>query len=112
VTFSDSGVRTAGITFTSGGSEIVIAAPGDYVVSFSVSGAEPNQFALFINDVIVPGTTFSSGSGGQKNTGQAILNIGANNSLTLRNQGTPVTLAQSDPPASVNASVIIQKLNQ
>jgi Collagen triple helix repeat (20 copies) len=111
VIFSDSGVRTAGVAHTLGSSDIIIASPGDYMVSFSVSGTEPNQIALFTNDVIVPGTTYSSGVGGQRNSGQAILNIGTNNILTLRNYGSSVTLQASDPPAAVNASVVIQKLN-
>jgi collagen type I alpha len=111
VPFSDSGVRTSGINHASGSAEIVIASPGDYVVSFSVSGVEPNQFALFLNGVIVPGTAYSSGLGTQQSSGQAIVSIGPNGILTLRSQTSGIILVAADPPVVVNASVLIHKLN-
>jgi len=117
ITFSDNGVRTAGITHASGSSEIVILSAGDYQVTFSVSGTEPNQFALFLNGAMVPGSAYGSGAGVQQNSGQAILTIGANDILTLRNHtsSAAITLAAAPPiggtVAVVNASVLIQKLN-
>jgi hypothetical protein len=117
VTFSDNGVRTAGITHALGSSDITVASAGDYMVTFSVSGTEPNQFALFLNGVMVAGTDYGSGAGTQQNSGQAILTIGANDVLTLRNHtsAAAVTLAATPPiggtVAAVNASVLIQKLN-
>jgi len=117
VTFSDNGVRTAGITHDSGSSVIVILSAGDYKVTFSASGTEPNQFALFLNGAMVPGSAYGSGAGVQQNSGQAILTIGANDTLTLRNHtsSAAVTLAAAPPiggtVAVVNASILLQKLN-
>ncbi len=115
ITFSDNGVRTTGITHALGSSEIVLTSAGDYKVTFSVSGTEPNQFALFLNGVIVQGTDYGSGAGTQQNNGQAILSIGANDTLTLRNHTSAAAVSLAIPiggtvPA-VNASILIQKLN-
>jgi hypothetical protein len=117
VTFSSNGIRTAGITHGLGSSEIIVVNQGDYKVTFSVSGTEPSQFALFLNGVVVAETVYGTGAGTQQNNGQAILAIGANDVLTLRNHtsAAAVTLAAAPPiggtAAAVNASVLIQKLN-
>ena len=117
VTFTDNGVRTAGITHVLGSASIVVVNAGDYVVGFSVSGTEPNQFAFFVNGVVAAGTTFGSGAGTQQNSGQAILTLGAGAVLTLRNHtsAAAVTLAAAPPiggtSTAVNASVVIQRLN-
>ena len=117
VTFSNNGILTAGITHASGGSIINVVNTGHYKVNFSVSGTEPNQFALFRNGVVVAETVYGSGAGTQQNNGQAILAIGANDTLTLRNHSSAaaVTLAAATPiggtVAAVNASIVIQKLD-
>jgi hypothetical protein len=117
IIFSDNGVHSAGVTHALGSSAIIVVNAGDYKVSFSVSGTEPNQFALFLNGVMVAGSDYGSGAGTQQNSGQAILAIGANDVLTLRNHtsAAAVTLAAGPPiggtVAAVNASVLIQKLN-
>jgi hypothetical protein len=117
VTFSDNGIGTAGITHALGSSSITLVNAGDYKVTFSVSGTEPNQFALFINGVVVAESVYGSGAGTQQNTGQAILAIQANDVLTLVNHtsAAAVTLAAAPPiggtVAAVNASVLIQKLD-
>ncbi|MDB6124937.1 MAG: triple helix repeat-containing collagen [Pedosphaera sp.] len=117
INFSSTGIHTAGITHGLGSSSIIVVNKGDYKVTFSVSGTEPNQFALFLNGVAVGETVYGSGAGTQQNSGQAILAIGANDVLTLRNHtsAAAVTLAATPPiggtVAAVNASVLIQKLN-
>jgi len=117
VTFSANGVHTPGITHAPGSSGIVVLGAGDYKVTFSVSGTEPNQFALFLNGALVAGTDYGSGAGTQQNSGQAILTIEANDMLTLRNHtsAAAVTLAAAPPiggtVSAVNASILIQKLN-
>ena len=86
----------------------------EHKVNFSVSGTEPNQFALFINGVVVPESVYGSGAGTQQNAGQAILLIGSGDLLTLRNHSSAaaVTLASliGGTIAPVNASILIQKL--
>jgi hypothetical protein len=115
VTFTDNGAHTIGITHVLGSSEMVIVSAGDYRISFSVSGTEPNQFALFLNGTVVPESVYGSGAGTQQNNGQAILAVGTNDILTLRNHSSAaaVTLAAAigGTVATINASVLIQKLN-
>ena len=115
VVFSNSGIRTGGIVHTLGSSDITIANAGNYLVTFSVSGSEPSQFALFLNDVFVSGTVYGASAGTQQNSGQAIMAIGAGGILTLRNHtsATAVTLAGNTggTAPAVNASIVLQKLN-
>ena len=117
INFSNNGVKTAGITHGLGSDVIVIVNSGDYKVTFSVSGTEPNQFALFLNGVVVAESVYGSGAGTQQNTGQVIIAIGANDQLTLRNHSSAaaVTLAAAPPiggtVTAVNASILLQKLN-
>jgi hypothetical protein len=117
VTFSNNGLGTAGFAHGLGSSDLIVVNKGDYKVTFSVSGTEPNQFALFINGVVVAESVYGSGAGTQQNSGQAILAIEANDVITLRNHtsAAAVTLAAAPPiggtVAAVNASILIQKLN-
>jgi hypothetical protein len=115
VTFGNNGVLTSGITHAPGNAGVAFTIAGDYKVTFSVSGVEPGQFALFLNGAMVAGTDYGSGAGTQQNTGQAIITIAANDVLTLRNHSSAAavglqTLA-GGTQANVNASVLVQKLN-
>jgi hypothetical protein len=80
-----------------------------------VSGVEPNQFALFLNGTLIPGTIYGSGGGTQQTNGQAIIALGMGDILTLRNysSASAVTLQTlaGGTQTNVNASVIIKKLN-
>ena len=117
ITFSGDGVKTVGVSHAPGGSTITISSAGDYKITFSVSGSEPNQFAIFVNGAPVAGTVYGSGAGTQQNSGQTIVTISANDVITLRNHtsAAAVTLAASTPiggtAPAVNASILIQKLN-
>jgi len=117
VTFDNNGIGTAGFAHGLGSPDITVINQGVYKVTFSVSGTEPCQFALFINGVVVAESVYGSGAGTQQNTGQAILAIGANDVLTLVNHtsAAAVTLAASPPiggtATAVNASILIQQLN-
>ena len=115
VVFSNSGIRTGGIVHTLGSSDILITNGGHYLVTFSVSGSEPNQFALFVNGAVVAGTGYGAAAGAQQNSGHAILSVPNGSILTLRNHtsATAVTLPANPGGAAtaVNASVLLQKLN-
>jgi hypothetical protein len=114
VTFDSNGVMTAGITHATGAAGITLVTAGTYEVSFSVSGTEPNQMALFDNGTIVPGTVYGSGAGTQQNSGQAIIAAGAGDVLTVRNatSSSAVGLATvvGGTRENTNASVMIEKL--
>lgn len=115
VLFDSNGLMTPGIVHTLGTSQIMINVPGDYEVTFSVSGTEPNQFALFLNGSLVPGTVYGSGAGTQQNNGQAIIAIVANDVLTLRNHSSAAAVGLASviggTQANVNASIVIKMLN-
>jgi hypothetical protein len=115
VTFDTNGVLSAGITHAPGSADLVIANAGTYKVTFSVSGTEPSQMALFVNGTLAPGTVYASGAGTQQNTGQAILPIGAGDVFTVRNHTSSAAVGLATPiggtAASVNASVTVEKLS-
>jgi hypothetical protein len=115
VIFDSNGVLTNGITHVLGTTQIAVANPGNYEVTYSVSGVEPNQFALFLNGTLVTGTVYGSGAGTQLNYGQAIIALVAGNVLTLRNHSSAAavtlqTLA-GGTQTNVNASIVIKKLS-
>jgi hypothetical protein len=115
VLFDSNGIMTPGIVHTLGTSQIIVNIPGDYEVTFSVSGTEPNQFALFLNGSPVAGTVYGSGAGTQQNNGQAIIAIVANDVLTLRNHSSAAAVGLASviggTQANVNASIVIKMLN-
>jgi hypothetical protein len=110
----DSNGPLLGITHTLGSSAIAVVNAGTYAINFSVSGTEPNQFALFVNGVAASSTVYGSGAGTQQNSGQAILILGAGDTLTLVNHSSAaaVTLAPvvGGTQANVMASVLIERL--
>jgi hypothetical protein len=115
VSFDTNGLMTSGITHTAGTVGIHLVNAGTYKVTFSVSGTEPNQMALFVTGVLVPGSVYGSGAGTQQNTGQAIINVPAGAVLTIRNHTSAAAvglqaLAGGTQP-NANASVAIEKLD-
>ncbi len=116
IKFDSNGVTTSGIvhatTPASAGIEIVEA--GTYAVTFSVSGTEPNQMAIFVNGNPVPGSIYGSGAGTQLTSGQAILIVGAGEVLTIRNHTSAAAVGLASvvggTQANANASVLIEKL--
>jgi hypothetical protein len=114
VTFDANGVMSAGITHAAGSAGITLVNAGTYKITFSVSGTEPSQMALFLNGTLIPGTIYASGAGTQQNTGQAIAAIPAGGVLTVRNHTSAAAVGLATPiggtETSVNASVTIEKL--
>jgi hypothetical protein len=115
VTFDTNGVLTSGITHSPPAAGITLENSGTYKVTFSVSGTESNQMALFVNGVLVPGTVYGSGAGTQQNTGQVIINITAGGVLTVRNHSSAAAVGLASviggTQANTNASVAIEKLD-
>jgi hypothetical protein len=114
VTLDSNGVLTSGFTHTAGLAPITVVGAGVYKVTFSASGTETSQFALFVNGTLVPGTIYGSGAGTQQNDGQAIFSIAAGGLLTLRNHTSSAAVGLptigGGTLANVNASVLIEKL--
>ena len=114
LTFDSNGVLTPGITHALGAAGITLTTAGTYEATFSVSGTEPSQMALFVNGVLVPGTVYGSGAGTQQNTGQGIFVAPAGAVLTVRNHTSSAAVGLATPiggtQQSSNASVVIEKL--
>jgi hypothetical protein len=114
VSFDSNGVLTPGITHAPGATGVTLATAGAYEVTFSVSGTEPSQMALFINGTLVPGTVYGSGAGTQQDTGQAIFVAPAGAVLTVRNHTSSAAVGLATPiggtQPSSNASLVIEKL--
>ncbi|WP_438800489.1 BclA C-terminal domain-containing protein, partial [Bacillus paramobilis] len=77
ILFNSHGRMTSGFTHTLGTSQLMVLNAGDYKISFSVSGVEPNQFTLFLNGAPIPSAIYGSGAGTQPNNGQTILALAA-----------------------------------
>ena len=93
---------------------MVVVTPGAYLVTFTVSGVEPNQMTLFVNGAPASGATFGSGAGTQPSSGQALLTLAAGDVITLRNHSSAAavtlqTLA-GGTQQTTNASLIVAKL--
>jgi len=105
----------SGISHENGSAEIGIRNSGIYLISYSVSGTEPNQFALFVNGKILEQSVYGSGAGTQQNNGQVIVELGEKDSITLVNVSgdKAVGLASKigGDKVNVNASITILKLN-
>jgi hypothetical protein len=115
VTFDGNGVKTPGITHAPGTTQILVTTPGDYKISFSVSGVEPSQFALFLNGSPLTNTVYGSGAGTQESMGQAIVTLAAGDVLTLRNHSSAAavtlqTLA-GGTQTNANASIVLEKVS-
>jgi hypothetical protein len=114
VTFDSNGVLTPGITHAPGATGVTLTTAGTYEVTFSVSGTQPSQMAVFVNGTLVPGTVYGSGAGTQQNTGQAIFVVPAGAVLTVRNHTSSAAVGLATPiggtQPSSNASLVIEKL--
>jgi hypothetical protein len=114
VPFDSNGVLTPGIVHIPGAAGITLTTAGTYEVTFSLSGTEPSQMALFVNGTLVPGSVYGSGAGTQQDTGQAIFIAPAGAVLTVRNHTSSAAVGLATPiggtQQSSNASVVIEKL--
>jgi len=114
VTFNKNGLLTPGITHAPGNAGIAFTTAGTYKITYSVSGVEPNQFALYRNGALVDGSIYGSGAGTQQNTGQVIVTIGVNDVLTLKNHSSASAVGlqtlSGGTQTNVNASVAIERL--
>jgi hypothetical protein len=114
ISFDSNGPMTAGIIHAPGSSQVTLVNAGTYKVSFSVSGTEPSQMAVFINGDVVAGSTYGSGAGTQQNTGQATVVVADGDVLTIRNHSSSAAVGLASviggTQANVNASVSIERV--
>ena len=102
-----------GITHAPGTAGIVVAAAGMYSITFSVSGVEPGQFAVFVNGAPVTSAIYGTNTQSEIN-GQAILPLSATDVITIVNHSSvaAVTLEtlEGGTQVNVNASVTIERV--
>lgn len=110
----DSTGPVLGVTHAPNTPDIEVVNAGTYSITYSVSGTEPNQFAIFVNGVAVPSTVYGSGAGTQQNTGQAILALDAGDIITIVNHSSAAAVGLASviggTQANVNASVLLERL--
>lgn len=115
IPFSNNGVIVGSITHAPGTSQILAGTAGDYKVTFTVAGVEPNQFTLYQNGAPVAGATYGSGAGTQPSTGFVIVTMAAGDVLTLRNHTSAAAVTMQTlaggTQINANASILIEKLN-
>jgi hypothetical protein len=113
VLFDSNGPLT-GFTHTAGSAAVTVVSSGTYLVDFSVSGTEPNQFSLFADGSALAGTTYGSGAGTQQNGGQVMVSLVAGDVLTLVNHSSAAAIGLASDiggtQANVNASLVIEEL--
>jgi hypothetical protein len=107
----DSTGEISGFVHFNGGAEVTALAAGTYSVDFSVLSAVNGHFALFVNGLLVPGSTFMTNAGEQQNEGHVIVTLAAADIMTLVNLG-PSGSAQLfiNGGASVDAMIRIEQL--
>ena len=114
VVFNSNG-PTSTIGHIPGTSGITIVNAGLYLVTFSLSVVEPNQFAVFQNGFPVNNSTYGSGAGTQQNTGHVLMFCSPGDVITLRNHtsSSAVTLQvfAGGTRANVNASMTLVKIS-
>lgn len=103
-----------GITHTAGSAAINIVSAGTYLINFSVSGTQPNQFAISVNGAPNLSTIYGSGAGTQQNDGQAILVLQAGDVVNVINHTSSGGIGLATPiggtAASINASIVILRI--
>jgi hypothetical protein len=109
VLFNTISNSTSGLGYNNG--VITITNLGIYKISFYVQTEQDTQFAIFINDVIINGSIYSSGIGGKINVGTCTTNVLNNNTLTLKNttnNNININIPNIGNNTSVNASLMIE----
>jgi BclA-like protein len=110
----DSNGPLSGFTHIAATSSIGVVSTGTYLIDFSTSGTQVNQFAVMDNGTAIAGTTYGSGAGTQQNNGQVIVTLAAGDILTLVNHSSAAAIGLASTiggtQANVNASVLIEQL--
>jgi hypothetical protein len=114
VIFDSTGLITSGFLHIGPSQNIQILNTGIYQATFSISGSTSNQFALFLNGTLIPGSIYGSGDTTQQNTGVVIFVATAGDILTVRNHTSALGVTLTSPiggtQANVNASISILQL--
>lgn len=112
ILFNTNGTMTSGISHAGNFPYIYFGMAGTYKVTFTVTAttaAASFKWGLAINNVLVPGASYTAPAATQNITGQAIISVNDGASLTVLNlTSSPATLVGDG--SSTTASVLIEKL--
>jgi hypothetical protein len=112
IPFDTNGLLVGGISHTPGSTDIVISDSGDYFIFYTMTAFPGNQFALFLDDALVPGSIYGSTG---NNYGSVIIPITAPVTLTVRNHTSTGAVTFPQPTGgtqvNVNASIRLIKLS-
>jgi len=115
VAFSNNGALL-GIFHEAGTGPIVIESDGVYAVWYTVTAFESNQFTVFQNESVVPGSRYGTRTAQNSYSGMVIINAAAGDQISIRNYGSigPVTLDSTAGGAftGVSASIMILKIGE
>lgn len=106
----------ASVSLMPGTGEVTVAHSGIYEVQFSVTGLDANQFAIYVNGSLVPGSTYGSSTTADRvqTNGQTMLVMVGGEVVTLRNRSglydESLPLMTGGTETNVNASLIIRSL--
>ena len=108
IPFSTNGALL-GITHSVGTGPITIENEGTYAVWFIINGEVANQFALFQNNVVVPGSIYGTVGTSESNAGMTMISAAAGDILRVRNHTSSgsVTLDNSAGGSQTNISASI-----
>ena len=94
VIFDESGpIYYGGATLDPSTSDILIWQPGWYKLFFNVCHQEPCQFAVFMNNTLVPGTIIGSPTGASQNSSTVIFHITASDASGTATDLSPTGFA-------------------
>lgn len=84
VTFNMIG-EAEGIAYVPGATFITVTTGGTYEIDYSLTALEPNQFAIHLNMVFVPGSRYGTDVAQSQNTGTVTVDIPAGSIIQLVN---------------------------
>lgn len=103
-----------GISHVNGLGPIIIENAGTYAVWFTVVGQAANQFALFQNNTLVPGSIYGTEGASVNNTGMVIINAAAGDEINVRNHSSAGQLfldnTAGGTQTNVSASIMILRI--
>ena len=115
VIFNSHGPVTSNIFHTLNTTGIQLFAGGIYDIMFSVTGLEPNQYCICVNNVPDVSTIYGTAAGTQQNVGHCIMSINSGDIISLRNHtsfvATHLLSVSGGTQTMVNASIVIKKLD-
>ncbi len=85
VTFPNAGPNSSNGIIGLNSTNFLLSDAGTYMVSFTVTVNEPGQLALNINGAIIPYSVFGRSAGSSQITGQALITVISNSTLTVDN---------------------------